>query len=495
MGNFSGYLILIVFAIIFIGISFIVSKKFPAQGVDDFVVAGRGIPGALIAASVMVSWVWTTTLVGSAEAGMNFGISGGINYAWGSAIPFFILIPLVLHIRKKMPKATTFTEFIGQRYSPLTSRIFFLFGIGVTVYILIEQAVGIGIVFNSMFNIPYEVGAAVPLAIVAVYIAKAGLRGSIFNDVIQFFIISIILIITVPVILHFLGMDSIYNGLVDVVKNPDNPNYNPDALSLTAPAGIRYGFTCIVVCMGQVLLDQGYYSKAIATASDKSLLRAYILGTVIAWMPVPIICGCIFGGSTLSMGVDLGLNSEAAPYLMELIYGGGLGAIVYVLMVFMAGMTTGGGCLAGIQALFTTDFYKKHINRNATEKQTMNFGRKVTFAAAALVIIVAILLKGHSLLMMDIFSGILFAPPVSALVAGVFLKKTTTPIAITSIVCGLGCGLIAYFVIPNDDINWFVGNMLALFVPIVVVLIGSLISRKAFDFQKLMDYVPDHLVK
>lgn len=223
MGDYYGYLILGIFAFIFIGISVIVSKKFPAEGVDDFVAAGRGIPSALIAASVMVSWVWTTTLMGSAEAGMNFGISGGLNYAWGNAVPFFILIPMVMHLRKKMPKCTTFTEFIEQRYNRTTSKVFFLFGVGVIIYVLVAQAVGIGIVFNSMFGIPYEIGAAVPIAIVTVYISKAGLRGSIFNDVIQFFIISIILIISVPVILKTLGIDGIYNGLVDVVNNPEQP--------------------------------------------------------------------------------------------------------------------------------------------------------------------------------------------------------------------------------------------------------------------------------
>ena len=96
MGDYYGYLILAVFAVIFIGISVFVSKKFPIEGVDDFVAAGRGIPSSLVAASVMVSWVWTTTIMGAAEAGMSFGISGGLNYAWGNSIPFFVLIPLVL---------------------------------------------------------------------------------------------------------------------------------------------------------------------------------------------------------------------------------------------------------------------------------------------------------------------------------------------------------------------------------------------------------------
>lgn len=494
MENYFGYLILIIFAIIFIGISFIVAKKFPMEGVDDFVVAGRGIPSALIAASVMVSWIWTTTLMGSAEAGMNFGISGGIHYAWGNALPFFVLIPLILHIRRKMPKCTTFTEFIEQRYNRTTSKIFFVFGLGVVTYIMVAQAVGIGIVFNSMFGIPYEVGASVPIIVVTIYIAKAGLRGSIFNDVIQFFIVSIILIISVPVVLKTLGMDAIYNGLMDVVTNPSNPYHNEQALSLGSSAGFRYGLTAVVVAVGQVLLDQGYYSKAIATANSKSLFKAYIIGTVVAWMPVPLICGSLFGGATLSLGQDIGLASEAAPFLMKLVYGGGLGAILFVLMVFMAGMTTGGGCLAGIQALFTADFYKKYVNKTATEKQQMTFGRKITVVAGAVVIVIAILLKGKSLLMLDIFSGILFAAPTSSFIAGAFFKKTTPAVAITSIICGLGTGLLAYFIIPNSDINWFVGNMCALFIPAIIVIVGSLFSKKSFDFDSLKDYEPDHAV-
>ena len=495
MGNFTGYIILVVFAILFIGISFIVSNKFPIEGVDDFVAAGRGIPAALISASVMVSWVWATTLMASAEAGMSYGISGGVSYAWGNALPFFVLIPLILHIRKKMPKCTTFTEFIEQRFGSTTSKIFFIFGIGVTMYILIEQAVGIGIVFNSMFDIPYEIACAVPIIVVTIYIAKAGLRGSIFNDVIQFFIISIILIITVPLVLKTLGFDGIYQGLVNASTDPSNPYYNEDALNFFSGAGFRYGMIAVVVATGQVLLDQGYYSKAIACGNSKSLFRAYIIGTVFAWMPVPIICGSIFGGATLSLGKDIGLASEAAPYLMKLIYGGGLGAVMFVLMVFMAAMTTGGGCFAGIQALFTTDFYKKYINKTANEFQTINFGRKVTFIIGVIVIIVAILLKGKSLLMLDILSGIFFAAPAGCFVAGAFSKKVNSKTAIASIVLGLGSGIAAWQLWPNPDMNTFVGNMCSLLVPVIVVLIGSFLSKDEFDFDKLKDYEPDHEVK
>ncbi len=499
ISSLYGYLILGVFALIFIGISLLVSKRFPIEGVDDFVAAGRSIPYALIAASVMVSWVWTTTIMGAAEAGMWYGVSGGFNYSWGACIPFFIFIPLVLHLRKTMPRATTFTEFVEQRYGSTVSKIFFVFGIGVVLYVFTEQGVGIGIAFNTIFGIPYAVGAFIPVAIVTVYIAKAGLRGSIFNDVIQFFIIAIIFLVTAPLILKTLGINQIYNGLMDVVQNPNNINYNPEALSMTSAAGLRYGITAVVIAMGQVLLDQGYYSKAISTVSSKSLLKAYIIGTLFAWAPVPILSGNIFGCSVLALGVGEGagidLTSQAAPYMLNLIYGGGLGSIMFVLMIFMAGMTTGGNCLAGAQALFTVDFYKKYVNKTASEKQQMGFGKKITIGLGILVGIAAILLEGVSLLKLDIFSGIIFAAPTSAFIAGMYWKKTPPIVALFSMVAGLAAGLIAWFVIPDPDINWFVGNMLALFLPAVIVILGSLLSKYEFDFTILKNYMPDHKVE
>ena len=498
LSSYLGYLILFGFAAIFISVSYMVSKRFPIEGVDDFVVGGRTIPYALIAASVMVSWVWTTTIMGAAEAGMWFGVSGGINYSWGACIPFFIFIPLVIHLRKMMPKATTFTEFVEQRYGRTASNIFFVFGVGVILYVFTEQGVGIGIAFNHIFGIPYQLASLIPILIVTAYIAKAGLRGSIFNDVIQFFIISLVLLVTVPLVLKTIGIDAMYNGMLDVVNNPDNVNYNPEALSMTSSAGLRYGIAAVVIAMGQVLLDQGYYSKAIATVNTKSLLKAYIIGTLFAWAPIPILSGNVFGVATLALGVGPGsgitLTSEAAPYIMKLIYGGGIGSIMFVLMIFMAGMTTGGNCLAGAQALFTVDFYKKFINKKATEKQQLSFGRKITIALGVIVGIAAIMLEGVSLLKLDIFSGIIFAAPASAFFAGMYWKKTSPTVAIASIFIGLAAGLTAWFTIPNQDINWFVGNILSLTVPAVVVILGSLFSKYQYDFNILKNYAPEHQV-
>lgn len=492
----AGYIVILGFGLLFLLISSVAAKKFSTEGVDDFVAAGRRIPFGLVAASVMVSWVWTTTLVGSAEAGWMFGISGGLNYSWGAFVPFFIFIPLVLYLRKKMPRCTTFVEFINVRFGPTLARVFMGFAIALIFYILLAQGIGIGVTFNQVFGIPYKVGASLPIIIIGLYIAKAGLRGSIFNDLIQFVIISVILLVTVPIVLDAVGIDFIYEGLLDVVNNPANPNYNPEALSMTSPAGFRYGIVAMVVALGQVLLDQGYYSKAVAAANTKTLLKAYIVGTIIAWAPVPIISGNVFGGSALALGASTGkeivVGTGVAPFIMQQVFAGGLGSIMYVLMVFMAGMTTGGGALAGAQAIFTIDIYKNYIKKDATEKEQTNFGRIMTIVIALIMAVVSMFFEGKSLLMVDIFSGIIFAAPCSALIAGLIWKKTSPKVALASIFIGMIGGIIAYFTIENQDINYFVGNVISLLLPLLIVLIGSLPSKYEFDFNILKNYRPSH---
>ena len=97
-----GYLILALLAVIFMILGYFISKKFPLQDIDDFVTAGHTLPMGLTAASVMVSWIWTTTIVGTSETGFLFGIGGGIAYAVGAFIPFLIFIPVIIRISARL---------------------------------------------------------------------------------------------------------------------------------------------------------------------------------------------------------------------------------------------------------------------------------------------------------------------------------------------------------------------------------------------------------
>jgi Na+/proline symporter len=294
-------------------------------------------------------------------------------------------------------------------------------------------------------------------------------------------------------------METIYSGLVDVANNVNNPNHNKDGLNMFSSTGFRYGIVSMVVCMGQVLLDQGYYSKAVATVNTKSLLFAYIVGTVVAWVPIPILCSTVFGGTALGLGASvaggqLATSSDVAPYIMQLVFGGGIGTIMFALMIFMTGLTTGGDILAGAQAICTVDLYKKYIKKDATEKQQTTFGKKMTILIGIIMAVAVMFFEGKSILAIDIFSGIIFAAPCAAFVAGLIWDKVSEKVALASIFIGMATGLIAYFTIADDAINYFVANVCSLLVPVAVIIIGSLFSNQKYDYELLKEYQPDHMV-
>ncbi len=493
----QGWLVLVLFGVVLITISIVVARKFGTADVDGLVVAGRSLPFGLVAASVFVAWVWTTTLLGAAEAGFQWGISGGLNYAWGAAFPFFIFIPIALRMRRVMPRTTTFVEYMRERFSDNFAKVYVVLGILLVAYVCVEQSVGLGYVMQYSFGMNYKVMAILMSLLFASFIAIAGLRGSVYNSVFQFFVIIIVVFVAMPIILAMLGLNTGFAGMTDVATNPANPNFNPDALNLASFAGLRYGIVAFAVALGQIILSQGYYSTALAAVNSRTLKWAYIIGTIFAWIPIPIIFGNVIGSGALTAQLDIEsaevVRTGITPYIFSQYLGLG-GVIMLAILVLMAGLTTGGNGLAGLQAIFSVDLYKKYLKRDATEKQQTNFGKWATLAAGVVIAVAAIALEGQSLLSIDIFSGILFAAPCAPLVVGLYSRRLNVGLSAVAVLVGLIGGLVAYFAIPDPDVNFFVGNAISLVVPFIIILIGLPFMKSSFDFDKLLNYVSEHRV-
>ena len=480
-----GYAILIGLSVLLTFIATMAYKRFKIDNVEELLAGGRSLPLGIVSASICVSWIWTTTIMGASEAGMIFGVAGGFNYAWGAAVPFLALIPIALTIRRRMPKATTFTEFIEKRYGKAAHKLFYIFAIGISIYVCMEQAVGAAYLFKTMFGIPFKVVAIIVPMVYTAYICIAGLRGSIFNDVFQFLIITLVLFIVMPVVLLKLGPNDMYQNLVDAATNPNNPNYTPGALEFFNGAAWRYGIAAVVIATGQIVLDQGYYQRAIAAASRGTLKKAYLLGGLLAWLPIPFLCGNIFGLGALSLKLTPEVTTEIAPYVVQYAFRGG--SLIFLLMVFMAAMTTGDTSMAGLQALFTVDVYAKS-RPNATEKEKVRFGRWIVWPFGVVIAAIAVLLEGVSLLYIDIVCGIIFAAPVGVLLFGTFWERPSQTTGIISILVGFAGGIAAWQLIPNEDMNWFWGNVISLAAPIVLLLILSLLFPSKFSFDTFKQY-------
>ena len=63
---------------------------------------------------------------------------------------------------------------------------------------------------------------------------------------------------------------------------------------------------------------------------------------------------------------------------------------------------------------------------------------------------------------------LLLPAPCTAFIAGLIWDKVSSRVAVS-----------------DDNINYFVGNVFSLCVPIVVIMIGSLFEKEHFDFEQL----------
>lgn len=492
-----GYAFFIIMAALIFGTAYWAYKRHVVSTVDDFVAGGRRMGLGIISASIMASWIWTTTLIGASEAGMWFGAMGGFHYAWGAIVPFMVFIPVALRLRRIMPRASTFAEFVRERYGTGVHALFLIFGIGVGFYVYTEQLVGAGILFKTTFGVDYKVAVVLTTSLVVSYIALGGFRGSVVTDLFQFAVVAIACILLVPWLLAEIGgPEFLYQGLERVASDANDPNHNPQATSWFAADGFRYGLAAVVIATGQVLLEQGYYQRAIAAIDRKSLRWAYVIGGIVAWFPIPLMFGLVVGGTGLAMGFGTGAElestSDVAPYVMSNVLGPVAG-MLFAVMVFVAATSTADTSLAGAQSLFTVDVYERYWRKGkADERVQLRFGRIVTVIYGFAGMIVALGLEGHSLLLIDIFSGILFASPVAALVFGLFWGRPSPAAAVISIIVGLGGGLIAWFTIPDDDINWFVGNAISLGAPIILMIVLPFLRQERFAFGRLLNWKPEH---
>lgn len=485
-----GYALILILTFLLFRVSGLPRRHQPS-GINDFLFAGRKLRFSALAPSLFVSWVWTTTIMGAAEAGIWYGVSGGLAYSFGAAFPFLLFIPIMHRFQKIMPEAATITEFISQRYNRITEHFFFVFCNLVVIYVMIEQAVGIGAIFRYTFGIPFKVSAFLIVMIVTLFVFSTGLTGIIRVDIIQFFLIIILFAtVTLALVNHF-DLAFLYRGLSEVSRDPGNINYNPEALMLNSVKGITYGFTAAIVAMGQVLLDQGYYTKARAALNAGTLTKSFLFGAIFAWIPVAIISAIVFGSTALALNIDTAETTNMAGEITSHILSTHLGfgyAAAFAVMILMIGVTTATNCLIGIQTLFTVSFYREKINTAATESQQIWFGRVVTLLIGFLCGLIAISLEGISLLKIDIFSGIFFAAPCTALIAGFYYSKTTSLQAVTSILIGLTFGLGAWIFIEDMEASWFYGTVFSLLLPAAFILITGAFTRERFNFHRLRFY-------
>jgi Na+/proline symporter len=322
--------------------------------------------------------------------------------------------------------------------------------------------------------------------IVTAYISMAGIRGAVYNGILQFILINILFLLIIAVVFDKLDLNHIYEALKRQAFAPDQANPG-EMLKINSMQGFKYGIIALVVATGQVFLDQGWYSMALSATSSKTMVWGLIFGIFILWMPIPLISAIIFGHGSLSLSMGMGAAYTTFDWPLYFMshFSNAKYEMVFAMLIFIIGTGASAKCLIGLQALFTADYYKSKIKRDADTGEKIRFGRIIILCLGFLCAAITMALEGIPLLQIDTFCGIFFAAPCGALIGGMYFGRINGKIALLSIISGLLTGFGTWLFKEN---GWFVGSILSLIVPIAVIITASLFEKDRYNFYRLRQY-------
>ncbi|WP_040280222.1 sodium:solute symporter family transporter [Psychroserpens damuponensis] len=167
-----------------------------AKTKDQFfkAVSKRKAPNTLVlTGSLIISWIFAKSITNAANLGLNFGIVGGVAYA-GYYVSFAVAGVLIYQMRTK-GGFKSIHQFLTSKFG---KGAMLLFSVLIAIRLFNEvwsNTMVIGSYFGSAGSQPYYLAIIVFTLLTLAYAIKGGLSSSIFTDVIQMVLFSVLLVV------------------------------------------------------------------------------------------------------------------------------------------------------------------------------------------------------------------------------------------------------------------------------------------------------------
>ena len=463
---------------------------------EEYFTGGRALAWPVVAGSLLLTNLSTEQLVGL--NGAVFGDKALVGIAWEALAAFAMIATALVFLPRYLASGfTTTPAFLEKRFDKTTRSMvsgLFLFGY-VTVLLPVVLYTG-SLALIGMFdlNIPLWLVVATIGILGSSYAIFGGLKSVAVSDTIN----GIGLLVgglAIPFLaLIALGDGSFFAGLAALKEN--NPQYltpltntNIDGNVVSVPWPTLFtGMMFIQVfywSTNQVIVQRAMAAKSLAEG-QKGVLFASAMKLV-----GPIML-CLPGIIALHM-TDLTIDKQDQVYgaiVRHVLPDWSLGLFAAVLMGSI--LSSFNSALNSASTLFSLQFYKGYINKEASGDQIVSTGKKFGIALAIASIFIAPLLDQ----MQSIFEYLqkvngLYSVPI----IGIFLLGITTK-RVPAIAAKLGMivGMVAYafftfvnikdvpqfFANGDGDLHWLHGYFISFVASILVMLlIGKLKPKTA----------------
>ncbi|WP_067150936.1 sodium/sugar symporter [Pseudotamlana agarivorans] len=503
--DFWDYVVFVAYAILILGVGLWVSrdKKGHQKNAEDYFLASKSLPWWAIGTSLIAANISAEQFIGMSGSGFALGIAIA-SYEWMAALTLIIVGKyfLPIFIEKGL---YTIPEFVEKRFSTNLKTILAVFWLGLYIFVNLASVLYLGgLAIETIMGVDMMY-AIIGLALfAAAYSLYGGLSAVAWTDVIQVVFLVLGGLITTYLALNTVsGGEGVIQGFAKVweaapekfhmILDETNDNYNnlPGIWVLVGGLWVAnlyyWGFN-------QYIIQRTLAAKSLRESQKGILLAAFLKLVIPLIVVIPGIAAYVMVNDPAIMA-NLGevgqLNvpsaaqaDKAYPWLLQFLPVGLKGVAFAALAA--AVVSSLASMLNSTSTIFTMDIYKQYINKNATDKATVNVGRISGAVALLIAVIVAPLLGGidQAFQFIQEYTGIVSPGILAVFLLGLFWKKTTNNAAIWGAVASIPIALALKFLpIPIFE-PWMHQMGITALLTMAIIMILSHLQNKGADDPK-----------
>ncbi len=438
------YTIIAIYFVFVLGIGFALRGQMKTS--EDFFLSGRSIPGWITGLAFMSANLGALEVMGHAANAAKYGMFVN-HFYWLAAMPAMCFVGVFMMPFYYGSKVRSVPEFLRRRYDEKTRTLnAFSFAV-MTLLVSGVDLYAMAILFQRLLNWPFFLSVVVSAVVVMVYIYLGGLTSSIYNEVLQFFLIVFgflpLAILGLKAVGGFVGLETklsalAYPGYGHTWANIWHSDMNPMGVNWFGTIfGLGFVLSFGYWCTDFLVVQRGLAAKDMTSAQRTPLVAAVPKMFFPLMVILPGLVAIALDPTTKElMG---GRYDNALPAMLSRFYPSGLLGIglTALLASFMSGMA---GNVTAFNTVWTFDIYQTHINPGKPDSHYLQMGRLATVFGVTVGIGTAfIVLKFNNLMdYLQLLFAFFNAPLFATFLLGMFSRKATP----TGGFCGLLAGIL-----------------------------------------------------
>ncbi len=439
------WLIIVIYFGFVLGIGWALKKYM--RSASDFLQSGHSIPTWVCGLAFLSANLGALEVMGMAGNGYKYGLLTAHMY-WIGAIPAMIFVGIFMMPFYYGSRARSVPEYLKLRFDEKTRRLNALTFALLTVLTSGINMYAMALVFEVMLGWSMNISIVLSAAVVLAYTYLGGLTSSIYNEVLQFF-----LIVFGFLPLSLLGLQAVGGwegvqtrlaskpGMTHIWTTVMHAEDNPMGIELIGLImGLGFVLSFGYWCTDFLVVQRALASRDIGSAQRTPLIAAL---PKMLFPFLVIVPGIV--AATLELPLPDGKYDYTLPLMLKAYYPSGMLGVglAALLASFMSGMA---GNVTAFNTVCVYDLYQVIVSPNASDEELLKMSKLATLVGVVISVAAAYLVMQFTSFMdyMQLLFSFFNAPIFATFLLGMFWKRATGHGAFIGLICGILAGVVHY---------------------------------------------------